>query len=126
MSIQPGERIPEAVLQTLRDGVQRSPRRLFDGRKRVLFSVPSAHADVFGAPPAGYVELDATAKGIRCLRGSLARNVAVAWAKNQSVPAAITMLAGSNDFARRLGLEFDASAFNTRRTRSGPLRRDGV
>ena len=43
MSIQPGERIPSATLNTLKDGVQAvSTAELFDGRKVVLFSVPGA------------------------------------------------------------------------------------
>ncbi len=117
MSIQPGERIPEAVLQTLRDGVQPvATGELFDGRKRVLFSVPGAFTPTCSARHLpGYVEhLDAfAAKGIEV--ACMAVNDAFvmdAWAKSQSVPAAITMLAdGNGAFARQLGLEFDASAF---------------
>ena len=43
MSIQPGERIPESILQYVADGVHKiDTLALFEGRKLVLFSVPGA------------------------------------------------------------------------------------
>lgn len=43
MPIQPGERIPEVVLQRIRDGVEQvDTRTLFDSHRAVLFAVPGA------------------------------------------------------------------------------------
>ena len=43
MSIQPGDRIPDAILQCIRDGVQKvDTASLFKGNKLVLFAVPGA------------------------------------------------------------------------------------
>ena len=42
-TIQPGERIPEAILQYIHDGVQKiDTATLFEGNKLVLFAVPGA------------------------------------------------------------------------------------
>lgn len=117
MSIQPGDRIPSATLNTLKDGVQAvSTAELFDGRKVVLFSVPGAFTPTCSARHLpGYVEhlAEFTAKGIdvACMSVNDAF-VMDAWAKNQNVPEALTMLAdGNGAFAEQLGLKFDASAF---------------
>lgn len=117
MSIQPGQHIPSATLQTLRDGVRPvTTEELFDGRKVVLFSVPGAFTPTCSTRHLpGYVEhlAEFTAKGIdvACMSVNDAF-VMDAWAKSQNVPASITMLADGNAaFAKQLGLEFDASAF---------------
>ncbi len=43
MPIHPGDRIPEAILKHIDDGIQTvDTRALFEGRKMVLFAVPGA------------------------------------------------------------------------------------
>ena len=117
MSIQPGERIPAATLNTLKDGVQAvGTDELFAGRKVVLFSVPGAFTPTCSARHLpGYVEhlAEFTARGIdvACMAVNDAF-VMGAWAKSQDVPDSLTMLAdGNGAFAEQLGLAFDASAF---------------
>ncbi|MGB0133358.1 peroxiredoxin [Dokdonella sp.] len=117
MSIQIGEKIPMATLNTLKDGVQAvTTDELFKGRKLVLFSVPGAFTPTCSAKHLpGYVEkMDAfKAKGVdvACMSVNDAF-VMDAWAKQQGVPAELTMLAdGNGAFAESLGLKFDASAF---------------
>ena len=117
MSIQPGERIPAATLNTLKDGVQAvGTDELFAGRKVVLFSIPGAFTPTCSARHLpGYVEhlAEFTARGIdvACMAVNDAF-VMGAWAKSQDVPDSLTMLAdGNGAFAEQLGLAFDASAF---------------
>jgi len=117
MSIKPGDTIPSATLNTLKDGVQAvTTDELFKGRKVVLFSVPGAFTPTCSAKHLpGYVEkMDAfRAKGIdvACMAVNDAF-VMDAWAKQQNVPEGLTMLAdGNGAFADALGLKFDASAF---------------
>lgn len=117
MSIQPGERIPAATLNILKDGVQAvTTDAIFAGRKVVLFSVPGAFTPTCSARHLpGYVEhlAEFTAKGIdvACMAVNDAF-VMDAWAKSQDVPAQLSMLAdGNGAFAEQLGLMFDASAF---------------
>jgi len=117
MSIQIGERIPEATLNTLKDGVQAiNTSELFDGKKVVVFAVPGAFTPTCSAKHLpGYIDkLDAfSAKGfeVACLSVNDAF-VMGAWAKNQNVPGAVHMLAdGNGAFTKSLGLELDATAF---------------
>lgn len=117
MSIQPGERIPAATLNILKDGVQAvGTDEIFAGRKVVLFSVPGAFTPTCSARHLpGYVEhlAEFTARGIdvACMAVNDAF-VMGAWAKSQDVPATLSMLAdGNGAFAEQLGMAFDASAF---------------
>ncbi len=117
MSIQPGERIPAATLNILKDGVQAvGTDEIFAGRKVVLFSVPGAFTPTCSARHLpGYVEhlAEFSAKGIdvACMAVNDAF-VMGAWAKSQDVPATLSMLAdGNGAFAEQLGMAFDASAF---------------
>ena len=117
MTIQTGQTIPAATLNTLKDGVQAvTTDELFKGRKVVLFSVPGAFTPTCSAKHLpGYIEqIDAfRAKGVdvACMSVNDAF-VMGAWAKNQNAPESLTMLAdGNGAFAKLLGLEFDASAF---------------
>ena len=117
MSIQPGDRIPDATLQYVDDGIQniRAPD-LFAGRKLVLFAVPGAFTPTCSERHLpGFVEhFDAfREKGVDV--ACMAVNdpfVMQAWGQSQHVPAGLTMLAdGNGEFARALGLEMDASGF---------------
>ena len=117
MSIQPGERIPEAVLQYIHDGVQKVDTfTLFDGNKTVLFAVPGAFTPTCSERHLpGFVEHydEFSRRGIRV--ACMAVNdpfVMDAWGKSQHVPAGLRMLSdGNGDFTKALGLQMDASAF---------------
>ena len=117
MPIQVGDTLPHAVLNTLRDGVQAvDTNDVFAGRKVVLFAVPGAFTPTCSAKHLpGYVErlADFRARGIEiaCLSVNDAF-VMDAWARSQSVPEGMQMLAdGNGAFVEALGLELDASAF---------------
>ena len=117
MPIQVGDTLPHAVLNTLRDGVQAvDTNDVFGGRKVVLFAVPGAFTPTCSAKHLpGYVErlADFRARGIdvACLSVNDAF-VMDAWARSQSVPEGVQMLAdGNGAFVEALGLELDASAF---------------
>jgi len=117
MSIQPGERVPEAVLQYIHDGVQKiDTTTLFEGNKMVLFAVPGAFTPTCSERHLpGFVEhydaFEAKGVGVACM----AVNdpfVMQAWGESQHVPQGLRMLSdGNGDFTRKLGLEMDASAF---------------
>ena len=134
MAIQPGERIPEAILQYVADGVHKiDTLALFEGRKLVLFSVPGAFTPTCSERHLpGFVEhFDAfRERGIEV--ACMAVNdpfVMQAWGESQHVPAGMRMLADGNaDFTRALGLEMDASGFGmgTRSKRFALYAEDGV
>ena len=117
MSIQPGERIPEAILQYIHDGVQKVDTfTLFDGNKTVLFSVPGAFTPTCSERHLpGFVEHydDFRRRGINV--ACMAVNdpfVMEAWGESQHVPEGLRMLSdGNGEFTRALGLEMDASAY---------------
>ena len=115
--IQVGDTIPQATVNVLDDGVQAvDTRELFDGRKVVMFAVPGAFTPTCSAKHLpGYVQHldDFKERGVDvvCLSVNDAF-VMGAWARDQSVPAGIRMLAdGNGAFTRALGLELDATPF---------------
>ena len=117
MTIKVGDRIPNATLNYLKDGVQAiNTDEIFKGKNVVLFSVPGAFTPTCSAKHLpGYVENLAkfTNKGVdvACLAVNDAF-VMDAWAKNQKVPENLRMLAdGNGTFSKSLGLEMDGSAF---------------
>ena len=134
MAIQPGERIPEAILQYVADGVHKiDTLALFEGRKFVLFSVPGAFTPTCSERHLpGFVEHfdQFRERGIEV--ACMAVNdpfVMQAWGESQHVPAGMRMLADGNaDFTRALGLEMDASGFGmgTRSKRFALYAEDGV
>ena len=117
MSIQPGERIPEAILQYIHDGVQKiDTAALFEGNKLVLFAVPGAFTPTCSERHLpGFVEhfdeFQRRGIGVACM----AVNdpfVMQAWGESQHVPHGLRMLADGNaEFTRALGLEMDASGY---------------
>ena len=117
MSIQPGERIPEAILQYVRDGVQKiDTDTLFEGNRQVLFAVPGAFTPTCSERHLpGFVEHYEAFRnkgiGVACM----AVNdpfVMHAWGESQHVPPGLRMLAdGNGDFTRALGLQMDASGY---------------
>jgi peroxiredoxin len=117
MTIKVGERIPNATLNYLKDGVQAiNTDEIFKGKKVVLFSVPGAFTPTCSAKHLpGYVEKlgEFQKKGIdvACLAVNDAF-VMGAWAKDQHVPEPLRMLAdGNGTFSKTLGLEMDGTAF---------------
>ena len=134
MSIQPGERIPESILQYVADGVHKiDTLALFEGRKFVLFSVPGAFTPTCSERHLpGFVEHfdQFRERGIEV--ACMAVNdpfVMQAWGESQHVPAGMRMLADGNaDFTRALGLEMDASGYGmgTRSKRFALYAEDGV
>ncbi len=117
MTIKVGERIPNATLNVLKDGVQAvSTDDIFKGKNVVLFSVPGAFTPTCSSKHLpGYVEKFAEFKQHGVDVACLAVNDAFvmdAWAKNQHVPDGLMMLAdGNGTFSKALGLEMDGSAF---------------
>ena len=134
MTIQVGERIPEATLQRIREGVETiDTPTLFEGRKLVLFAVPGAFTPTCSEKHLpGFVEHfeDFRSRGIDV--ACLSVNdpfVMQAWGQSQNVPEGLMMLAdGNGDFTRALGLELDASAYGmgTRAKRFALYAEDGV
>ena len=117
MTVQTGDRLPQATLNELRDGVQPvATDDVFAGRNVVLFAVPGAFTPTCSAKHLpGYVEkLEAfKARGIdvACVSVNDAF-VMGAWARDQNVPEGLRMLAdGNGAFTRALGLELDATPF---------------
>lgn len=117
MSIQVGDRIPNASLNLVADGIQATTSaELFAGRKLVLFAVPGAFTPTCSNKHLpGFIEhlgaFDAKGYSVACLAVNDAF-VMSAWAKSQNTPDSIRMLAdGNGDFTKALGLELDASAF---------------
>jgi peroxiredoxin len=117
MTIQVGDRIPQAALNVLKNGVQAiHTDDVFKGKKVVLFSVPGAFTPTCSAKHLpGYVgkldEFNKRGYEVACMAVNDAF-VMDAWAKNQNVPEGLTMLAdGNGAFAKALGLEMDATPF---------------
>ena len=117
MTIKVGDRIPNATLNYLKDGVQAiNTDEIFKGKKVVLFSVPGAFTPTCSAKHLpGYVEKlgEFAKKGVdvACLAVNDAF-VMGAWAKDQHVPENLRLLAdGNGAFSTALGLEIDGSAF---------------
>ncbi len=117
MTIQIGDRVPQATLNYLKDGVQAiNTDELFAGKKIVLFAVPGAFTPTCSAKHLpGYIDnLDEFAKRgieVACLSVNDAF-VMGAWAKHQDVPESVHMLAdGNGTFTKALGLELDATPF---------------
>ncbi|MBW8367481.1 MAG: peroxiredoxin [Arenimonas sp.] len=117
MTIQIGDKIPHATLNTLKDGVQAvDTDELFAGKKVVLFAVPGAFTPTCSAKHLpGYAdklgEFEKRGIEVACLSVNDAF-VMDAWAKSQGVPEGVHMLAdGNGAFTQALGLELDATAF---------------
>jgi peroxiredoxin len=118
MTIQIGDRIPEASLSVMTDtGPEAVPTSgYFAGRKVVLFSVPGAFTPTCSAKHLpGFVD-NAEAlfsKGVDAI-GCVSVNdvfVMAAWGRSASAERIDMLADGNGDFAAALGLELDASAF---------------
>jgi peroxiredoxin len=117
MTIQVGDRIPDATLNMLKDGVQAvTTGEIFDGRKVVLFSVPGAFTPTCSSKHLpGYVEKFADFRQHGVDVACMAVNDAFvmdAWSKDQHVPDGFMMIAdGNGTFTKALGLEMDGTPF---------------
>jgi len=117
MTIQVGDRIPNATLNVLNDGVQSvTTDDIFKGKNVVLFSVPGAFTPTCSAKHLpGYIEKLGEFKQHGVDVACMAVNDAFvmdAWAKNQHVPDGLMMLAdGNGTFAKALGMEMDGTPF---------------
>lgn len=135
MSIQVGDKIPEATLKVMgENGPQDlATGELFAGKKVVLFAVPGAFTPTCSAAhlPGYVVNADnIKAKGVDeivCMSVNDAF-VMKAWGESQNAEN-ITMAAdGNGDFSTALGLTMDASGFGmgTRSQRFALVADDGV
>ena len=117
MSIKVGERIPEATLNILKDGVQAiESSEFFADRRVLLFAVPGAFTPTCSALHLpGYVDAMDEFRRREITVACLAVNDAFvmgAWGKSQDAPEDLVMLAdGNGTFTRALGLELDATGF---------------
>jgi peroxiredoxin len=118
MTIQVGDRIPQATLRVMTEnGPSEVPStEYFSGRKVVLFSVPGAFTPTCSAKHLpGFIEFadEIFAKGVDAI-GCMAVNdvfVMSAWGKSAGA-GRIDMLAdGNGEFSQALGLELDASGY---------------
>jgi len=134
MSIQIGDTLPDVTINLVKDGVQAVKTSEVLGKgKVVLFAVPGAFTPTCSAKHLpGYVEhFDAFRQHgvtVACMAVNDAF-VMDAWAKSQSVPDGLLVLAdGNGDFARALGLELDATGFGMglRAKRFAIVAEDGV
>ncbi|HLM52354.1 MAG TPA: peroxiredoxin, partial [Pseudoxanthomonas sp.] len=104
MTIQTGERIPEVILQRIREGVETvDTPTLFGQSKAVLFGVPGAFT-----PTCSENHLPGFAQHFEEFRR---RGIDV-YCASVNVPDGLQMLADGNaELARALGLEMDASGY---------------
>jgi len=117
MSIQVGDRLPEATFTTMTaDGPKPlTTTEVFAGKKVVLFSVPGAFTPTCSKQHLpGYVKQadDLKAKGVAAIACLAVNDVFVmdAWAKSQGADGKVLMLADGNAaFTKQIGLELDAS-----------------
>ena len=117
--ISKGDTIPQANLMRMgADGPEPvSTSDYFKGRTVALFAVPGAFTPTCSAKHLpGFVEHagDIKAKGVDAIACMSVNDVFVmdAWGKSAGVGGDIDMLAdGNGEFAKKLGLEMDASGF---------------
>jgi peroxiredoxin len=134
MTIQTGDRLPQAQLQRIGQGVETvDTASLFDGKHVVLFAVPGAFTPTCSEKHLpGFIEhFEAFRnKGIDVACMSVNDPfVMQAWGQSQHVPEGLMMLAdGNGEFTRALGLEMDASAYGmgSRSKRFAIYAEDGV
>jgi glutaredoxin/glutathione-dependent peroxiredoxin len=118
MTISVGDRVPAATFRTMTpDGpAPKKSEDIFKGKKVVLFAVPGAFTPTChkNHMPGFVKNADAIkAKGVDMIAVTAVNDVFVmdAWKKASGAEGKIEFLAdGSADFAKALGLSFDASA----------------
>lgn len=136
MTIQVGDKLPTV---TLTEATAEGPKpvssdEFFKGRKVALFAVPGAFTPTCSAkhlPGFKQHTEDFKAKGVDAIACVSVNDAFVmrAWGEDQAVGEDIVMLAdGGGDFAKAIGLEFDASKFGmgVRSQRYSMIVEDGV
>ncbi|MAF48773.1 MAG: peroxiredoxin [Rhodospirillales bacterium] len=136
MTISVGDRIPGATLRYQDDaGIQQvGAEELFLGKTVVLFGLPGAFTPTCSAKHLpGYVQNAGaiSAKGVDSIICVAVNDafVMAAWGADQNVGGKVMMVADGNaEFARALGLDFDASGpgLGTRCQRFSMLVENGV
>ena len=136
MSIQAGDKMPSGSFGVMTESGPGalSTDDLFAGKKVVLVSVPGAFTPTCSMNHLpGFVEQAEAlrGKGVDTIACMAVNDVFVmdAWGKDRGVGDDVVMLAdGNGDYAKALGLEFDASAFGmgTRGQRFAIVVDDGV
>jgi glutaredoxin/glutathione-dependent peroxiredoxin len=129
-----GDKIPAATLNLMADSVQSiTTDDIFSGARVLLFSVPGAFTPTCSARHLpGYVEqLKAIqAKGINKVACMAVNDAFVmsAWGKSQNAEGIMMLADGNAEFAKKLGLELDASKFGMgiRAQRFALVANDGV
>lgn len=119
MTIQVGDRLPDATFMTpTADGPKPiTTAELFGGRKVALFAVPGAFTPTCSArhlPSYKDKAEELAGKGVDAIACLSVNDVFVmgAWARDQGVEGAMTMLAdGNGAFAKAIGLEMDGTKF---------------
>ena len=117
MAIEPGQKLPETVLQIIRTGVEQiDTHAIFDGKRVVMFGVPGAFTPTCSERHLpGYVQHydEFHQRGVEVVCISVNDPfVMQAWGEAEHVPAGLLMLAdGNGDLTRALGLQMDASAY---------------
>ena len=135
MSIQQGDRLPEATLHTMRDGrpTAVTTSELLSGKKVVMFAVPGAFTPTCSEAhlPGYVVQADAIkAKGIDDIICVAVNDAFVmgAWGEAGNADALTMVGDGNGDFTKAIGLEMDGSGFGlgTRSQRYAIVIEDGV
>lgn len=117
MTIKIGDHIPSATLDHMAETVQTlSTEELFGDGKVLLFSVPGAFTPTCSARHLpGFVDhlADFKAKGIDKVACMAVNDAFVmsAWGKSQNADGILMLADGNADFAKKLGLELDATKF---------------
>jgi peroxiredoxin len=119
MSIQAGEKMPSGTFGVMTESGPGaiSTDDLFSGKKVVIISVPGAFTPTCSMNHLpGFVDHaeKIVAKGVDTIACMAVNDVFVmdAWGRDRGVGDHITMLAdGNGEYAKALGLDFDASAF---------------
>jgi len=136
MTIQVGDKLPQATLAVMTDEgpQQRSTDDIFAGKKVALFALPGAYTPTCSAKHVpGFKEHAAEfrAKGVDTIACLSVNDAFVmgAWGKDQGVGDDVVMLAdGNGEFTNKVGLEMDGSKFGmgTRSQRYSMIVEDGV
>ena len=135
MVIKVGDPIPNETLTVMTDDgpAPLTTSDLFSGKRVLLFAVPGAFTPTCSARHLpGYIDLrdDFEAAGVDTVACVSVNDVYVmnAWGKSAEAGSILMLADGNADFARALGLDVDASAFNmgVRSHRYALLADDGV
>jgi peroxiredoxin len=135
MTIQTGNRIPEATLTTMGENgpVLLTTSEIFDGKKVILVSVPGAFTPTCSARHLpGFIDLadKIRSAGVETIAFVAVNDVFVmnAWGKSAGAENILMLADGNGELAAALGLELDASAFGMgkRSQRFALVAEDGV